>query len=878
MVMWSGVKKSVTNVTAGDKDVAASPPSRPSILSNLVKGNSSLNEVHHSLAEHETSLKTLKQQVQELSPLTDLYEALRKELDELAQQLRPASSKAAKEVGELKDSITKLEDGLSDCKALGKTTAGEVKKLGQELRIATLRKVSRDPLAASGLSPSSPSTPARVPSRRGSGHSNHSGSGRGISPKKPSKEITVPAPPAVPAIKLIPPPGSGRAAQRKKSADDRGRDAVTGEPLMGLVWQKLVPRIQQVAFQRTGAKVDDKFWKRLDRDGSGQVSLREFVTTILRKEFGLSLKDFPDEAAIKAFKEIDENETGYTTFQDLAAALEAVETGRSFRAVRDPPPGSQPGEEVDVPMEHIVKVMIRLQSAAREDGGNGQLDEDFFKRLDRNNTGGMSVTDWIGACRKFLKIPTTELTDEDLTKVFKRIDLDRSGTLEVSELVDLAKAFPVGDLTTKKKNKKLVPSPELPSAVISKLISRLKQCAYHPGGIKFNEAFFSKVDQEGRGHLNLKEFHGVVRRDCKLAKSEVTDEQIRDIFQQLDDNESGRLDVQELEDLARKVNEFQNPGLAAMLEQAAGLHMALQIAGIKHQKNCDSKKKSPTGYFSPSFRKWMEEIPPGIRVQVTGLIARADLNGQEGTVVVFDDEDFRYKVCMDDGSLLQFAHKNLKRLDLPKTPKGSNQGSPRNSPRGSALLKQTSKSAPASPAGSPVTDGLAVPDGKKRGGSGQGTPTGGSRRGSRRSSASTKSGGGAKNGDGKQPSDMLKKVRTAVNTVIAAQRLKNGVDGKRPKKIKRAPASSSSESEAGDRPARAPAGKKVAAGAATSTAAAVAATSNNKAEAVKKKEEASKEPEVEDDEEEDEDNEEEEDGAEDEEGEEEEAEESEAED
>lgn len=60
-----------------------------------------------------------------------------------------------------------------------------------------------------------------------------------------------------------------------------------------------------------------------------------------------------------------------------------------------------------------------------------------------------------------------------------------------------------------------------------------------------------------------------------------------------------------------------------------------------------------------------DSLIPGAYIQVCGLKARPELNGQQGQLVDWDEADERWRVRMDDGSGKMFKQENLTSLEAP---------------------------------------------------------------------------------------------------------------------------------------------------------------------------------------------------------------------
>jgi len=84
-------------------------------------------------------------------------------------------------------------------------------------------------------------------------------------------------------------------------------------------------------------------------------------------------------------------------------------------------------------------------------------------------------------------------------------------------------------------------------------------------------------------------------------------------------------------------------------------------------------------------------LVPGQRVRVAGLQARPELNGREGTVVEWDEDEARWKVIMDDGSGKKCKPSNLEICEAmpPETDTGADLSIPA-SPSGSLTSLRSS--------------------------------------------------------------------------------------------------------------------------------------------------------------------------------------------
>jgi PKD repeat protein len=76
---------------------------------------------------------------------------------------------------------------------------------------------------------------------------------------------------------------------------------------------------------------------------------------------------------------------------------------------------------------------------------------------------------------------------------------------------------------------------------------------------------------------------------------------------------------------------------------------------------------------APTVLTTAPTMVPGDRVRMSGLVARADLNGKYGNVVSFDDKDGRYTVSVEGGGAVS-GIVSLKPTNLSKVAPGEGEG------------------------------------------------------------------------------------------------------------------------------------------------------------------------------------------------------------
>jgi hypothetical protein len=192
------------------------------------------------------------------------------------------------------------------------------------------------------------------------------------------------------------------------------------------------------------------------------------------------------------------------------------------------------------------------------------------------------------------------------------------------------------------------------AAVVEKLIAKLNSAAYTVGGSQIDDAFFSRIDASGDGMLDLEEFVGCVRSVFRMSRHDISDDQCEDLWRALDSEDKGQVGVADLIALAKGTQpNCTNKKLVMMLEDSKQARDIRQKAGMSR----GAVMSNP---------KYDDVLGIGTKVKVIGLTARCDLNGQEGLIVEFNEHSWRYKVVMNDESLMVFTPKHLREVRKPR--------------------------------------------------------------------------------------------------------------------------------------------------------------------------------------------------------------------
>ena len=82
--------------------------------------------------------------------------------------------------------------------------------------------------------------------------------------------------------------------------------------------------------------------------------------------------------------------------------------------------------------EELDTVRSKIGAAAYTFGG--QNVSDLFNKIDKDHSGGLDE-EFIGMVRRNLRLPSHTISDGQVAAVFRAIDVDGSGTIELDELI-----------------------------------------------------------------------------------------------------------------------------------------------------------------------------------------------------------------------------------------------------------------------------------------------------------------------------------------------------------------------------------------------------------------------------------------------------------
>jgi Ca2+-binding EF-hand superfamily protein len=162
----------------------------------------------------------------------------------------------------------------------------------------------------------------------------------------------------------------------------------------------------------------------------------------------------------------------------------------------------------------------------------------LFSQYDTDGSGDLSREEFVQAVRTDLAIDADTLSDGELAKLFKAVDCDSSGSVDVTELME----WLFGPKDQKARET---------SRGIAQVKRRFKKAA---AGSEACEKIgwghiFTKHDKDGSGELEMDEFMQAVRTECGLSRSLISDAHFQEMFDVIDSDGSRSIDSEELREL-----------------------------------------------------------------------------------------------------------------------------------------------------------------------------------------------------------------------------------------------------------------------------------------------------------------------------------------
>ena len=140
-----------------------------------------------------------------------------------------------------------------------------------------------------------------------------------------------------------------------------------------------------------------------------------------------------------------------------------------------------------------------------------------FRQIDQNGDGSLDSQEF----QEALEAMGLKLTVRQIHLVMNALDTDRDGTVNLSAFIEAV--F---------------------ERRMAKLRSKLQAASYTLGGQDWGR-LFNYYDRDNSGHLSFEEFRRAVRKDVQITVKMMTDEELQEMFDAVDESRDGIIDVDE---------------------------------------------------------------------------------------------------------------------------------------------------------------------------------------------------------------------------------------------------------------------------------------------------------------------------------------------
>eukprot|EP00931_Biecheleriopsis_adriatica_P115079 TRINITY_DN90915_c0_g1_i1.p1 TRINITY_DN90915_c0_g1~~TRINITY_DN90915_c0_g1_i1.p1 ORF type:complete len:1762 (-),score=363.66 TRINITY_DN90915_c0_g1_i1:47-5332(-) len=355
-----------------------------------------------------------------------------------------------------------------------------------------------------------------------------------------------------------------------------------------------------VYLKHAGVRILDKLFKCFDINRSGLLSFDE-ARKALRRGLRVTKKVVSDEEIQELCAALDTKGSGVVNVADLAifigkeqpdkldASKDTYAESTDFESYsEDEQPLSKdcPPEEEDwnkkptmprtfsraapqaLDEEVLHRIRSRIKAAAYTASGRYKMDA-MFKRLDVDRTGHLEPEELRSALRRTMRIPESQISNEEIMALGHMLDADNSGTIDVHELVAFVaterkrRRPPQSvscDTASSRGGSPDVSDRQLHSAreprrpkglsqdLMDKIRSRMKAAAYTGPGGKRLDIILGRFDYDNSGFLEPHELRTAMRRTLKIPASDISDDEIRSLCHMLDADNSGTVSIAEVMD------------------------------------------------------------------------------------------------------------------------------------------------------------------------------------------------------------------------------------------------------------------------------------------------------------------------------------------
>ena len=282
----------------------------------------------------------------------------------------------------------------------------------------------------------------------------------------------------------------------------------------------------------------DKLVEAIDEDGNGTIDLAELETTI-SGEVDVTT-DETDSSPVEEAEETEEDNDS----EDVDEALEEVEKDSEedddVEEIEDEDSESESEEETE---RDLIDSNLSTSIVAYMEENNTDMAE-LFNELDSDGSGSISYMEIL---TKLQDILGANISNDAFVELFENSDEDKDGEISLDEFVVL-----VDDEQAREDDSVAEEIDDYQEGdVISKNLIKHLVVYFDDNEIDVSRAF-TELDADGNGTLTMQEIQDAV---SSMLGKEVSEEAFAEIFDQLDEDGDGNIDLIEFISLVEEVED-----------------------------------------------------------------------------------------------------------------------------------------------------------------------------------------------------------------------------------------------------------------------------------------------------------------------------------
>eukprot|EP01045_Picozoa_sp_COSAG04_P004628 COSAG04_NODE_204_length_20429_cov_6.166896_9_plen_1552_part_00 len=293
---------------------------------------------------------------------------------------------------------------------------------------------------------------------------------------------------------------------------------------------------------------------RFDTDDSGGLDRSEFKAAMLELDISLSKEQMQEvmddidksgegfistESFVSRMREAKKDirqaeKAGHRTESTLTQAAGGAAARRRSRS-KSPAPVRASSAQARTPRRAATSPTPRPRTPARS--AEGFLDEamdrlcdelssklkakEAFRKIDKDNSGELDKAEF----KLALKYLNLRFNDRQIDAVVKHLDKDGDGAISIEEFLSVVW-----------------------ERKLQQLRDKFQAAAYTTGGVNL-DLLFRQYDHDNSGELEYEEFRQAVRKTAMMKQNDVTDAELREMFEHVDKDGGGSIGLAEFKEL-----------------------------------------------------------------------------------------------------------------------------------------------------------------------------------------------------------------------------------------------------------------------------------------------------------------------------------------